>query len=564
MNNKMKVLVVYTIVLMVWLLSPCVVVKAQDGSDGSQPQNNQEDSWVNPFQNWLGDNQLLNYAVTLGVIQDKEGFLNTLFWVAASLIGFVFLFLYLLFKTWVDKMAGTTFIRRTEHLWYRVQKPRNYIFLAWWLLLAPIWFVTQWWSGDPVYEKIGMQVFWIVAGMALFFTFAAWCDLRRVSDKKEQVPLVSWIWNWTVGVGLLILVSYLGGMIFGLFFYNQKINSQIEAAKVQAQEQAVSAPAAKLTIDPVKWTGPPLANLPEGLVIPAIWDPIFKREKGDLDRTARMYAIQRTECTRDDGLCISNMGALGPNQFMPDTFKIYKCTANADINNRDDANCAMDKMMDTINLFNQKTKLDFQRRFTGLDNAGPVWNFGSPNSGKYDGWGQSGIAWDNYQKIIQAANQQSQKVPVQTAAAAAPSGGQSAGGQYSITVSLKRDVPPGQINNVIIWADRNKDFSIQPGDVYDFCRETDKNPAGWGGYDFAGGYNAGGICANASMLYMWANKVPGLTIEKVFDHPAQAYPLFSKAVDCPGATLKIRNVSSSPIKGRWIHNGDSLTLELVK
>jgi hypothetical protein len=155
-------------------------------------------------------------------------------------------------------------------------------------------------------------------------------------------------------------------------------------------------------VDPVKYTGPPLKDIPEGMVIPAVWDPIYQavtEEGGTSVEALKLYYFQRSECARADfKTCISSAGAKGPFQFMPGTWTTYAEPGWSIWDLHDSARAAY-RMTKKLKILDQTTMVGFRSRFCGLD-GGLVWNGGSLGSAEYDGCDQAESIWKNYEAAM--------------------------------------------------------------------------------------------------------------------------------------------------------------------
>lgn len=130
----------------------------------------------------------------------------------------------------------------------------------------------------------------------------------------------------------------------------------------------------------------------------------------------------------------------------------------------------------------------------------------------------------------------------------------------AVTLDLSREVPQndGEKENVIIWAKSNARFLIQPGQVWDFCTQT--NLTGWGKYRIAAGVAAGGICFNASLLQELAQADKRLEIVSWSRHAWKGFPRLHTVVWCPGTPLTIRNVSKEPLSIVWALSGSQISV----
>ena len=131
------------------------------------------------------------------------------------------------------------------------------------------------------------------------------------------------------------------------------------------------------------------------------------------------------------------------------------------------------------------------------------------------------------------------------------------------TVNLAVNVPvyDGQAANIAVWA-RNNPTIVIPGSgkLWSFCQQTDQS--GWGNFKIAAGINAGGICANATMLDKMAHKVPGLVVGARTQHDGNS-PFYTVAVNCPSMDYTITNTTGKDIVLKNILNGNVLNLEWV-
>jgi len=120
-----------------------------------------------------------------------------------------------------------------------------------------------------------------------------------------------------------------------------------------------------------------------------------------------------------------------------------------------------------------------------------------------------------------------------------------------IALDLAREVPQGdgEKENLLLWARRNGQITLYPGQSWDFCAQT--NATGWNGYRFAAGIAAGGVCFNASMLYDLAKADSRLRIEAWFPHRPTGWPRLTTSIDCPGQTLRVKNVSNETVVIGW-------------
>lgn len=145
----------------------------------------------------------------------------------------------------------------------------------------------------------------------------------------------------------------------------------------------------------------------------------------------------------------------------------------------------------------------------------------------------------------------------QTALGELPSG---TAGSGDVTLDLETEVPvyDGESYNVALWAQKNPVIEISPGQVWSFCHQTDQT--GWDEYKFAAGINAGGICANASMIVSMVERSPELTLVEAHPHSPTNWPRFTYAVNCPGADLQVRNNSEHTVTLQWVRDGDTLIL----
>ena len=383
------------------------------------------------------------------------------------------------------------------------------------------------------YIDLTTKVVWLV-WLVVFVTSRIKWGTHRLNEKTGKYAMKSLYERFlTKLLVIVVLATYVLPFLAGTLFY------QIGWVTVETGP--------KLVVDrePVEWRGAPLANLPEGMVIPWKWETISRAvsdEGGGVYEAILLYATSVTECNDLEGNCVSVVGAKGWFQFMDATWKIYADSEWSPYDLYQSARAAY-RMFNKLGLFNQSSLLAFQNRFTGLD-GGLAWNLGYPGSGAYDGWAQSEVVWENAQAIIRLAGIREEK---QTG--------------VRIEASLSELAPADQVENVRIWVEKNPKIEILPGSDWDFCRETERS--GWDTYQAAGGYLAGGICANASLVYKWASQVEGLEVIEAYQHSPQSYPIFTHAVLCPGMTLKITNVTSRPIVGEWRIQGDLLILEQV-
>lgn len=320
------------------------------------------------------------------------------------------------FSTFMLILTITALLLATTLVWYykrqnnqlrqRLGEEQEYkksrlLKIFWWLTL--ILLVWALWSKDDIIWMLcskSAQV-WLVQKirdlgkrylrhMRLENAFPWFVDLA-----KEYVLVV---WSWS-------MVFYLVGFAI-VWIPGDLQNSQ----SVRAQEIIRQTPLwLKGTIrEPIRWSGPPLAVLPEGAVIPAIWDQIaagVQDEGGTLAETWMLYHAQRTEfsgggnCTEQDhAACTSYAGAQGWFQFMPGTWPDYADPSWSKYDLRQSARAAY-RMFKKLELFEQTSKYAFQTRFTGED-GGLAWNMKSAKVGDYDGWEQAGIIWDNYQPLL--------------------------------------------------------------------------------------------------------------------------------------------------------------------
>lgn len=119
---------------------------------------------------------------------------------------------------------------------------------------------------------------------------------------------------------------------------------------------------------------PPEVQAAEDMIVAAPADPIMMAAQMEGCDPALLRAIQQTECDlANSQYCVSSTGALGPFQFMPETWDIY-AQDGWDIWNLLDAGRAACRMVKVLQLDVQTTREGFITRFAGLD-GGLVWNF---------------------------------------------------------------------------------------------------------------------------------------------------------------------------------------------
>lgn len=464
---------------------------------------------------------------------------NTLKALLSILFGsMAMLILVLWIRGWVLKRRLRRFEKQKEGERWVVRLIR---FLYWWLTI--ILLILSLWKKNPGLWLLTTKTFqiWLI----YFIENLLARYLKRI--KVENLPL-------PVELGALVFrvivkgafIAYLLSFCWTYFQLVQSVKAEEQRWLPQWQKEEA------VPVSPVKYSGPPIAELPEGVVIPTVWDPIWQgvQDEGGTEREAMLlYATQRSECARTDmSTCTSYAGAQGPFQFMPGTWPDYS-EPGWSVWNLHDSSRAAYRMFKKLQLFEQTDRQSFQNRFTGQD-GWLVWNKGVPGAEGYDGWDQSGQVWDSYEEILRTSNEEQITAPEP-----ALSG--------DVSISVSRDVPPDQQRNVLLWAERNGDVVVAAGGYWDFCEATDNT--GWYGYDYAADINAGGICANASMVYNWVQVVPGLEVEVEYPHKFYpSYPVFTKVVDCPSATFKIRNTTDKEIIGRWIVEGDTLILRQVR
>jgi|GEM_PF-6796860 len=545
----LAVIVLTTILVAILSLSLVTTAKA-DGvlTPTATPTATPKTDQSTPYRVWFESRPELVLAAKTGLI-DKEWWLTWTPRVIVGVILFFLIFLFLLVQRFVEKSTQKYEKVWAGRLYYWREKPKKYFNGWYWLFLAVDLFVLIK-TSDPLLSQFGWEMWRMTFLIAIFFFVASRLDRQRIKGDKGRNPILEAVWSWGVGAIVLYLAALAWGTCVGIMFYTLKARP----VGVATQSVAFSTPK--------KWTGAPLANLPNGYVIPAIWDEIalgVADEGGPASAVSILYPVQRTEfankgtCTEADHLaCTSSAGAQGWFQFMPGTWATYAEPGWDKYNLRDSARAAY-RMFKALKLFEQTSRTAFQTRFTGED-GGLAWNQKTANPNDYDGWGQAGIVWDNSQAIIAAAAPKSETVLQPN----------TVGNAVSISLS---EVPPSQQRNVKIWAERNVRVVIptSTSDVvgrWSFCQATDNT--GWDGYDYAGGISAGGICANTSMLYTWVQNTPGLEIEVSTNHtPYAAWPVFTKAVNCPGMDFVIVNKTNLDIVGQWSIDGDVVTLRQV-
>jgi len=131
--------------------------------------------------------------------------------------------------------------------------------------------------------------------------------------------------------------------------------------------------------------------------------------------------------------------------------------------------------------------------------------------------------------------------------------------EEAISLNLGSDVPQGgERVNIEQWAKSNQRIQMERGEIWDFCTQT--NQTGWSQYGYASGINAGGICANASMLRELADKDPRLMTIKWYPHKITLYPRYHTVVSCPGTTYSMKNVTDKTITVVWGIKSDDLAV----
>lgn len=137
-----------------------------------------------------------------------------------------------------------------------------------------------------------------------------------------------------------------------------------------------------------------------------------------------------------------------------------------------------------------------------------------------------------------------------------------------VVINLASEVPvnDGESYNVALWATLNPTLSFPAGGSWDFCAQT--SSTGWSQYKYAAGINAGGICFNASMIWELAQSDSRLQVTRAVPESRTKvitnWPRHHHVVNCPGATLTIRNTSNQTITARWYKDGNNLYLAVEK
>ncbi|MFZ3031333.1 MAG: peptidoglycan DD-metalloendopeptidase family protein [Microgenomates group bacterium] len=271
---------------------------------------------------------------------------------------------------------------------------KSKILVAYWWLTVVLMIVSFWLKDEVLWMFTGISVqIWVIQKLR------DWGKKFILNTGLEKH--IPWFLDLTKELVLVLIVGcYVAYVVtFGIMWVPivwANSGEDIPEIPVWAQNP---------NPDPVIWSGAPLAKLPEGVVIPIVWEPILKavnEEGGTAREAALLYAVQRSECARADfNTCTSSAGAQGPFQFMPTTWPDYSETSWNKWDLHDSARAAY-RMFKKLRFFEQTTKSDFQNRFTGQD-GGLVWNHGTPGSAAYDGWDQSGSVWDQYQSILAQA-----------------------------------------------------------------------------------------------------------------------------------------------------------------
>jgi hypothetical protein len=141
------------------------------------------------------------------------------------------------------------------------------------------------------------------------------------------------------------------------------------------------------------------------------------------------------------------------------------------------------------------------------------------------------------------------------------------GQQY---IDLDTDVPSSQVNNVLINAKLVNKITIRPGQQWGFCQQTNKG--GWAKYN----NQAGGICANASVIDNWCEQTPGCKV--VYSKPHKVWvqwPIFTDTIWCTGGEtaknhaiqdLVIENTSDQVFEAKWfmLEDENKLVIQTIK
>lgn len=254
---------------------------------------------------------------------------------------------------------------------------------------------------------------WTIGGL-----YKSW---RHMGGRR--IP--NWAWTATLLPPLLYVIVYLGTYatmmtinLLPVFAVEGETTAVQQATETPSSDSSESVTGEAEFDEPVAWTGAPLADIPDGYVIPWVWEQVRLgvADEGGTDAEALwIYTNQRTEyagpanrCTEaDHSGCTSSVGAAGWNQFMPGTWETYADPDWSPYDLRQSSRAAY-RMFKDLKLFEQPTRLAFQDRYSGQD-GGMVWNAGSPGSAVYDGWDQAGIVWDNYQAILRAGSTSASK-----------------------------------------------------------------------------------------------------------------------------------------------------------
>lgn len=329
--------------------------------------------------------QLLNELEAVGLVE-KATVQKIVFWLVVVLVATV---VYLLYKLW----------RNTR------KKTINLTVMSFWFAMAGG--VVAFFAKTPFTDFAAENALWVWG--LLWLVGLLYKAYRHMGGKR----LPDWTWSALLTPILVYRAIYVGTYGFLMLASLLRTATPVEATTTPASsapsEQEYSSETTEVNEEDVLlWTGAPLAKLPEGYVIPAIWNEVWagvQDEGGTVDQALRLYYTQRSEfsgggsCTKEDhAACTSSAGAVGWFQFMPTTWPSYAEPEWSPFNLRESARAAY-RMFERLKLFEQSTKLDFQNRFTGQD-GGMVWNRGYPDSDLYDGWDQAGAVWDNYQAAL--------------------------------------------------------------------------------------------------------------------------------------------------------------------
>jgi murein DD-endopeptidase MepM/ murein hydrolase activator NlpD len=174
------------------------------------------------YRSIFNQNKILKALLDTKVM-DEDQLITLAVWLVRALAAFVLLFIVLILKLWGKDhpSSGHWEERKTSNpkVSYWVYIPRDYL-NGWYWIAVVVFRILIWFCQDPLFRRSAGETWWILLGLAIFFSFAKKADKEQNRNpKKTPSKTRKMIWDWTAGTGVLIVAAYIWGGVLVLIAY---------------------------------------------------------------------------------------------------------------------------------------------------------------------------------------------------------------------------------------------------------------------------------------------------------------------------------------------------------